>query len=73
VQLYLQTPVAGTTALRHTELTPRSRGSLSPFGWHAVFQVKNNIYDLIANLASSFSDQQLDTLFNRFQHLQASI
>lgn len=37
-----------------------------------AFQVKNNIYYLIADLASSFSDQQLDTLFNRFQNLQAS-
>jgi hypothetical protein len=30
-------------------------------------QVKNNIFELLADLAWSFSDMQLDSLFNRFE------
>lgn len=30
-------------------------------------QVKSNIFDLLADLAWSFSDMQLDSLFNRFE------
>ncbi|CAI7873468.1 unnamed protein product, partial [Closterium sp. NIES-54] len=32
--------------------------------------VKNNIFDLLAELAWSFSDEQLDSLFSRLQHIQ---
>ena len=30
-------------------------------------QVKSNIFELLADLAWSFSDMQLDSLFNRFE------
>ena len=41
------------------------------FGIGVAFeQVKNNIFDLLVNLACSFGDDQLDTLFKRLERSQ---